>query len=62
MGEIKPRGFVFQEAPIPQIHLYEFRSDKRKLTCSCGWARTLKSSDAKAVNAAVDLHRVEAAS
>ena len=30
-----------------RVHLYEFRSDKRKLKCSCGWERTLKSADSK---------------
>ena len=32
-----------------KIHLYEFRSDKKKLKCLCGWERTLKSSDPKLV-------------
>lgn len=27
-----------------RIHLYEFRNDNRKLKCSCGWERTLKSA------------------
>ncbi|MBI3505194.1 MAG: hypothetical protein HY059_10150 [Proteobacteria bacterium] len=26
-------------------HLYEFHAVKKKLKCTCGWERTLKSSD-----------------
>lgn len=29
--------------------MYEFRSDKKKLKCSCGWERTLKTADSKVV-------------
>lgn len=30
------------------MHLFEFKSDKKKLKCICGWERTLKSTDIKA--------------
>lgn len=33
-----------------KIHLYEFRADKRKLKCSCGWERTLKGTDSKLIS------------
>jgi hypothetical protein len=32
-----------------KFHLYEFRADKKKLKCLCGWERTVKTSDPKAV-------------
>ena len=32
-----------------RAHLYEFRSDKKKLKCLCGWERTLKSTEAKLI-------------
>ncbi len=41
--------------------MYEFRSDKRKLTCSCGWERTIKSADAKLVLKTFADHRLQAA-
>jgi hypothetical protein len=28
-----------------KIHLYEFKSDKKKLKCLCGWERTVKTAD-----------------
>ncbi len=42
-----------------RAHLFEFRSDKRKLKCLCGWERTLKSTDIKAAYAKFEEHRVE---
>lgn len=42
-------------------HLYEFRADKKKLTCLCGWGRTLKSSDAKLVQQTFKDHCASAA-
>ncbi|MDD5304130.1 MAG: hypothetical protein PHS14_13600 [Elusimicrobia bacterium] len=33
-----------------KIHMYEFRAEKKKLKCSCGWERTLKSADSKLVS------------
>lgn len=42
-----------------RVHLYEFRSDKRKLTCSCGWERTLKTVDPKAAASVFHEHREE---
>lgn len=43
-----------------RIHLYEFRSDKKKLTCLCGWEKTMKTSDPKAVDAVFTEHRLSA--
>lgn len=43
-----------------RIHLYEFRSDKKKLTCLCGWERTLKTTDPKAADKKFAEHRLEA--
>ena len=42
-------------------HLYEFRSDKRKLSCLCGWERTLKSSEPKLVASTFRDHCAQAA-
>jgi len=39
-----------------KIHMYEFRSDKKKLKCSCGWERTLKSADEKLIAKTFSLH------
>ncbi len=39
-----------------KIHMYEFRSDKKKLKCSCGWERTLKSADAKLISKTFTIH------
>lgn len=44
-----------------RCHLYEFRSDKRKLTCLCGWERTLKNTDPKLVQETFRSHCREAA-
>ena len=44
-----------------RVHLYEFRSDKRKLKCSCGWERTLKSTDSKIVTRTFNDHCQETA-
>lgn len=41
-----------------RIHLYEFRSDKRKLTCLCGWEKTMKTTDPKAIDAVFAAHRL----
>lgn len=41
-----------------RIHLYEFRSDKRKLTCLCGWEKTMKTTDPKAIDAVFTAHRL----
>jgi len=30
-----------------KMHLFEFKSDKKKLKCLCGWERTLKSADVR---------------
>lgn len=39
-----------------RAHLYEFRSATRKLICTCGWARVLKSTQAKVVLDAFSAH------
>ncbi len=44
-----------------KIHMYEFRSDKKKLKCSCGWERTLKSADPKVISKTFKLHSADAA-
>ena len=44
-----------------KIHLYEFRSDKKKLKCLCGWERTLKTADPKLVHKTFTDHRLTAA-
>ena len=49
-----------KETPL-KIHMYEFRSDKKKLKCSCGWERTLKSSDSKVVQKTFADHCPDAA-
>lgn len=43
-----------------RAHLFEFRSDKRKLKCLCGWERTLKSADIDAAYEKFEAHRAEA--
>lgn len=43
-----------------RAHLFEFRSDKKKLKCLCGWERTLKSADIDAAYAKFEEHRAEA--
>lgn len=27
------------------MHLYEFKSDKKKLKCLCGWERSVKTAE-----------------
>ena len=44
-----------------RVHLFEFRSDKKKLKCLCGWERTLKSADAEAAHERFDEHLEEVA-
>lgn len=44
-----------------KIHMYEFRSDKKKLKCSCGWERTLKTTDAKVISKTFSIHTADAA-
>ncbi|MBI2385169.1 MAG: hypothetical protein HYV14_04055 [Elusimicrobia bacterium] len=44
-----------------KIHMYEFRSEKKKLKCSCGWERTLKSGDAKVIAKTFSDHQADAA-
>lgn len=42
-------------------HLYEFRSDKKRLSCLCGWERTLKTADPKLVLETFTAHCLAAA-
>lgn len=43
-----------------RAHLFEFRSDKKKLKCLCGWERTLKTADIEAAYEKFEEHRAEA--
>ncbi len=42
-------------------HLYEVRFEKKKLTCLCGWERSLKTTDPRMVREAFAKHCLEAA-
>ena len=42
-----------------KVHLFEFKSDKRKLKCLCGWERTLKTTDVKVAYEKFAEHRDE---
>jgi hypothetical protein len=44
-----------------KTHLYEFKSDKKKLKCLCGWERTMKTSDITAVYKKFAEHRAQEA-
>lgn len=44
-----------------KIHMYEFRSEKKKLKCSCGWERTLKTADVKLIAKTFSAHQVDMA-
>ncbi|MBI3289282.1 MAG: hypothetical protein HYZ74_07165 [Elusimicrobia bacterium] len=44
-----------------RAHLFEFRSDNRKLKCLCGWDRTLKTTDIDAAYAKFKEHLQETA-
>ncbi|UPT75583.1 MAG: hypothetical protein M0D55_07890 [Elusimicrobiota bacterium] len=44
-----------------RMHVYEFRSEKKKLKCSCGWERTLKSSEDKLIRETFQAHSAEEA-
>lgn len=44
-----------------RVHLYEFRSQTRKLKCSCGWERTMKSGDMQEAAANFKVHQKQAA-
>jgi hypothetical protein len=44
-----------------KYHMYEFRAEKKKLKCSCGWEKTLKTGDAKAMAKTFSDHRADAA-
>jgi hypothetical protein len=44
-----------------RAHLFEFRSDKKKLKCVCGWERGLKTTDIEAAYAKFREHTLETA-
>ena len=44
-----------------KIHMYEFRSEKKKLKCSCGWERTLKTGDVKLIAKTFTAHQADMA-
>ena len=41
------------------MHLFEFKSDKKKLKCICGWERTLKTADIRVAHEKFEEHRAE---
>ncbi|HVE11770.1 MAG TPA: hypothetical protein VNI01_00125 [Elusimicrobiota bacterium] len=40
-----------------RVHLYEFRSQAKKISCICGWERTLKSTSPEAAYKKFEQHR-----
>ena len=44
-----------------RVHLYEFVAGTRKLKCSCGWERTMKTTDLPAMLKKFEEHRAETA-
>ena len=42
-----------------KMHLFEFKSDKKKLKCLCGWERTLKTADVRAAYERFKAHCAE---
>jgi len=46
---------------MTKSHMYEFRSEKKKLSCLCGWERTLKTGDPKVVLATFKAHCLKVA-
>ena len=42
-------------------HLYEFRSQTKKLKCMCGWEKTMRSSNIERAYKAFEIHRAKAA-
>jgi hypothetical protein len=44
-----------------KLHLYEFRERERKLRCTCGWERTMKSKAPKLVSKKFSDHCAEMA-
>lgn len=43
-----------------RCHLFQFVSKSKKVSCLCGWERTLKSGDVAAAHKKFDEHRLEA--
>jgi hypothetical protein len=39
--------------------LYEFKTDKKKLKCLCGWERTMKTTDAASIDKKFAEHRAQ---
>jgi hypothetical protein len=44
-----------------KTHLYEFKFDKKKLKCLCGWERTLRNADIPSMQKLFEEHRAQAA-
>lgn len=44
-----------------RCHLFQFVSKTKKVSCQCGWERTLKSGDAALAHKKFEAHRAEAA-
>ena len=42
-----------------KLHLFEFKSDKKKLKCLCGWERTLKTADVRVAHEKFKKHCAE---
>ena len=54
-------GFCVYGENHMKMHLYEFKSDKKKLKCLCGWERTLKTADTRAAYEKFQEHCTEQA-
>lgn len=44
-----------------RCHLFQFVSKSKKVSCLCGWERTLKSGDVAAAHKKFEEHSLEAA-
>lgn len=44
-----------------KCHLFQFVTKTKKLSCLCGWERTLKNTDMVLAHRKFDAHRAEAA-
>ena len=42
-------------------HLYEFRAETKKLKCSCGWEKTIKTDEVPSIQKTFAVHRAEMA-
>ena len=43
-----------------KFHLFQFVTKTKKLSCLCGWERTLKSTDMAQAHKRFEAHRAEA--